>query len=385
MVFYNDKKEQQGKRSVKVDGAGGAQQLVSFTVVTASWVTVHLKDSGIKLFRPLVKFFQLGDSTPVRPVPVDSCTASSHVKGRECEYLYDGLKTYWLPVEASQPAWVKFEFGGLVNINRMWIQHSSQQFVGKQLADLSSDAWAEVDGKKLLTLEFSDGKTTVNADVEDLRADNKLTDSPVLELSLVLPNVATSFVKMTVTSSEKLIVTDVLFWNSRNFDTGSQASSELVSEAEHWNRKLVQYRQVVSKHSQLQDPEALQTRVRIFGWIKDAAETAAMELCLAGLAIANAVLSIVQGVINGIASVLIMAMEAAIKAMGPHFFEIMDLGLGGSFDALAGGKIKFNFNIDMWLFNIRIKWGFKVVFTLIDIIKALFGKATSNMAKVFRL
>ena len=65
--------------------------------------------------------------------------------------------------------------------------------------------------------------------------------------------------------------------------------------------------------------------------------------------------------------------------------QVNNLGIGGSFDLLAGGKTKLNFDIDMWLFNMRLDWGFKVTFTLMDIVKALFNKAKDGMKAVFRL
>jgi len=174
----------------------------------------------------------------------------------------------------------------------------------------------------------------------------------------------------------------VMFWNAKTY-TASEAM-----DAGWALQQLAQIRQAAKSMTPAGRPvEQLQTKLKVgfFGWFKEAAETIAMNICLAGLSIANAVISLTQMVVDGIAAVLIKAMELAIKAMGPRFFQILDLGIGGSFDALQGGKVALNFNLDMWLFNLRIKFGFSIQFTILHLITTLFNKAKDMMGSVFRL
>jgi hypothetical protein len=117
--------------------------------------------------------------------------------------------------------------------------------------------------------------------------------------------------------------------------------------------------------------------------IREAAQRLAMGVCLAGLAIGKFVVAIGGAIIEGLANFLIMALEAAIKAMGPKFFEIMNLEISGGFDILNGGEIAFGFAIDMWLANFRIDWGFKISFNLGKIIMTLFDKLASSLSSIF--
>lgn len=382
-TFFNAERREAGTRTIQVGSATGPQQL-NFTAVVASSVTVKvLEASALKRTSPLIRSITFLETTPVRAVPVEQCTASSKVKGYECEHLYDGSPTFWRPADYLTPGWVRFEFSAVVAVNRMWLRHappqqggSTQLQVREGLAGRDSEnSWLEeaTGTSTRLTLEFANGKT-FNTEISDQSAEGGHS----MALTLILPDVETNYVKMTLQDPSQLVVTEVLFFKARLFSTVEGAAA-------HWNKQLMQVRQQMSTQVRSGAFTGLQTRVRIFGWVKDAAETAAMELCLAGLSLVNAVLSVVKGVINGIAAVLIKALEAAIKAMGPKFFQILNLGIGGSFDGLAGGKMKLAFDLDMWLFNMRLKFGFKIVFTLADIIKTLFKKATGLMGKVFRL
>lgn len=117
--------------------------------------------------------------------------------------------------------------------------------------------------------------------------------------------------------------------------------------------------------------------------IRLAAQKVAMGLCLAGLAIGKFVVSVGGAIVSGLANFVIMALEAAIKAMGPKFFEIMNLEISGGFDVMSGGDIAFGFAIDMWLANFRITWGFHVEFNLGKIIVSLFKKLASALSDIF--
>lgn len=117
--------------------------------------------------------------------------------------------------------------------------------------------------------------------------------------------------------------------------------------------------------------------------IKLAAQRVAMGVCLAGLAIGKFVVSVGGAIVSGLANFVIMALEAAIKAMGPKFFEIMNLEISGGFDAMSGGDIAFGFAIDMWLANNRIQWSFRVQFNIGKIIMSLFKKLSSALSSIF--
>jgi hypothetical protein len=117
--------------------------------------------------------------------------------------------------------------------------------------------------------------------------------------------------------------------------------------------------------------------------IKEAAQKLAMSVCLAGLEIGKAIVSIGGAIVSGIANFIIKALEAAIKAMGPKFFEIMNLEISGGFNAMSGGDIAFGFAIDMWLANFRIQWGFRIEFNIGKIIMALFNKLVSAFDSIF--
>jgi len=115
------------------------------------------------------------------------------------------------------------------------------------------------------------------------------------------------------------------------------------------------------------------------------AETIAMNICLLALTLIIAILSAIEAAIAGIAAVLILALEAAMKAMGPHFFQIVELYIAGSFSALGSGKTAMTFRLNMWLFDIHIKFGFSIVFSFVGLIGALFKKAASGLTSLFRL
>jgi len=117
--------------------------------------------------------------------------------------------------------------------------------------------------------------------------------------------------------------------------------------------------------------------------IKEAFQKAAMGLCLLGLEIGKAIVSIGGAIVSGIANFIIAALEAAIRAMGPKFFEIMNLEISGGFDLMAGGDVAFGFAIDMWLANFRITWGFKIEFNIGKIIMSLFKKLVSALDSIF--
>lgn len=117
--------------------------------------------------------------------------------------------------------------------------------------------------------------------------------------------------------------------------------------------------------------------------IKEAFQKAAMWLCLAGLELGKAIVSIGGAIVSGIANFIIAALEAAIRAMGPKFFEIMNLEISGGFDLMAGGDVAFGFAIDMWLANFRIQWGFKIEFNIGKIIMSLFNKLVSALDSIF--
>jgi hypothetical protein len=173
-----------------------------------------------------------------------------------------------------------------------------------------------------------------------------------------------------------LDLSEVMFWYA---DELTSAERKAMSKA--GSKELMQ----VPTHNQF-DLVQVGYMGAVFDAIKDAAEIIAMNLCLAGLSLVQGILTLVQVVFNGLASVLIWALEAAIKALGPHFFKINNLLIGGSFDGMKGGEIALEFGIDMWLAGIRIgPWGFRVVFNIAKIVMTLFNKLKDALGSVFRL
>lgn len=117
--------------------------------------------------------------------------------------------------------------------------------------------------------------------------------------------------------------------------------------------------------------------------IKRAAQRLAMAVCLGALELGKVIVSIGGAIISGLANFLIMALEAAIKAMGPRFFEIMNLEISGGFDVMSGGDVAFGFALDMWLANIRIDFSFKIEFNIGKIVMSLFNKLKDSLASIF--
>ena len=98
------------------------------------------------------------------------------------------------------------------------------------------------------------------------------------------------------------------------------------------------------------------------------------------MTLVQGLLFIAKGIINGIAAVVIAILEAAIAAMGPHFFKINMLMIEGAFDALAGGHFMLGFEIDMWLMGIHIgPWGFRIEFSIANLISSTWSKTKKNL------
>merc|ERR1711998_73370 len=116
----------------------------------------------------------------------------------------------------------------------------------------------------------------------------------VAEITLVMKSVRTSSVKLVVSDPKALRILEVMFWNAKTY------SASRVIDAGWALQQLAQIRQAEKRMTPAGRPvEQLQTKLKVgfFGAIKDAAETIAMNLCLAGLAIANAVISLTQMII----------------------------------------------------------------------------------------
>jgi len=323
--------------------------------------------------------------------------------------LYDGLSTIWRP-KAEGRAWVKFYFEFAETVDRMMFRHDrtrsaeTAMLARSSTASASSDAWEEsnsVVGSSLgLTVSYDDGKAHNLYVQPDMLGGERDGEGFVAKpITLVIPQKVTKSVKVVVHQSDQLLLSEVKFWNAELLSKllSGGKPQKLVARAQHTVRKGTKRanrsrsrflshggKRSRSKSLQLaQEMDLVQVGycdpACIWNGIKEAALTIAMNLCLAGLTIAQGFLALAKAIVDGIAAVIIYALEALIKMLGPHFFEIMNLMIGGSFDAMQGGKIALDFDIDMWLFNIRIKWGFHVVFTFMDIIKALFGHAKKKI------
>ena len=106
----------------------------------------------------------------------------------------------------------------------------------------------------------------------------------------------------------------------------------------------------------------------------------AMGICLFTMGFVQGLLYLAKGVISGIAAAVIAILEAAIKAMGPHFFKINMLMIEAGYDALEGLKVWFGFEIDMWLLWAHIgPWGFHIEFTVGKLTGQLWDKVKSGL------
>jgi len=399
-----------------------SEQVIQIADLYAGAVVVSSQASALPTISSV--YFTYADT--VQPSHVASCTSSASAPGQGCEMLYDGIVSAWVP--QSNPAWVKLEFGSFGTsvdaaeprmVNRMNVRFthkassagrgliqlspSSSQpevFHGKRAASSgkrallnTEDGWEEEEDEDFLAvvapgevemdLEFDGGKReTVHVDIGSGSLGPVRGWLTVDGVTIELKGAATTSVKLTIKNSGSVHLSEVMFWNANEL-----TPEQRQEEAKSGTRSLE-----LSEARSLELSEAGST-VQVGGFfsdvwdaIKDAAEIVLMNICLAALDVVQAALSLVQAVFNGIASVLIYALEAAIKAAGPHFFKINELMIGGSFDGLKGGQVTLEFGIDMWLFGAHIgPWKFEVVFKLANIIATLFGKAKDMLSSVFRL
>jgi len=378
----------------KIDVASqhNTEQVISFPEVGASQVVVSALSSSSL---PTITHISFSNAIAVHPVEIRSCESSVSSGSSGCMKLYDGLATSWHP-QGSTP-WVKFSFGSFTEdnkpspqrINRMWMKHNWSDRKAQQQRQLLQqrqdgsisprpDEWIETTqtSELKLTLEYDSRKTeTVFVDFDSTEESHEGFAGKAVTVDL--KGAETSTVKLTISPSNTVLLSEVMFWYTKESTPAEirqqgAASTELAGWEAHFMKEA--------------DLAQVGYFNKIADAVREAAEWLAMKLCLAGLTVAQGFLKLVKAAIDGIASVLIKLLEAAIKALGPHFFKINDLMIGGSFDGLKGGKTTLEFNIDMWLANVRIgPWGFKTVFTFANIIKKLFGKAKDGLSKVFRL
>jgi hypothetical protein len=394
--------------SVNVHFSAGrdTEQILEFPAVSATQVQVTALGKSTP---PQIKKVSFVAAVPIPGLIIAKCESSNGASDNGCQRLYDGLSTIWRP-KAEGRAWVKFYFEFAETVDRMMFRHDrtrsaeTAMLARSSTASASSDAWEEsnsVVGSSLgLTVSYDDGKAHNLYVQPDMLGGERDGEGFVAKpITLVIPQKVTKSVKVVVHQSDQLLLSEVKFWNAELLSKllSGGKPQKLVVRAQHTvrkgtkraNRSRSRFLSHGGKRSRSKSLQLAQEMDLVQGgycdpaciWngIKEAALTIAMNLCLAGLTIAQGFLALAKAIVDGIAAVIIYALEALIKMLGPHFFEIMNLMIGGSFDAMQGGKIALDFDIDMWLFNIRIKWGFHVVFTFMDIIKALFGHAKKKI------
>ena len=387
-------------RSLKVDPLKSLQ-MIKMDRVYASQVNIQVQANDFlqEKIRIVLRSILFSENSPAHAVHIVSCAASSF--GRSCENMYDGLPKYWAPSSIDVNPWVKFNFLDVMTVNRVWIRHSvlkpnTSDYSVTPIKTQDYQTWEEESeplGRSNIQFSFSQiNKPTqiYTATIEHADPVSQSAEGKTVILKTTLVYEASS-ITMTVADPSVLIIVEIMFWFEKS-------AAVITQEAEtHWNNRLIEIRSAVSNHigrqaSDLADvpsttvvttdffQTALQTTTTgFFDWISETAQTVAMEICLGVLAVANAVLDLAKALIGGFLSVLIMALKAMIKAMGPHFFEIMNLGVGGNLDLLSGGTGQFKFDVDMWLLNTRIDYHFQTSFSMLDIIKALFGKIMDSV------
>jgi len=363
------------------------EQVISFADTSAVLVTATLAADS-----PQVTACYFTYAAPVRPVHIESCSASPSTLDHSCDKLFDGLhSSTWIPVAGTPAPWVKLTFGSFGieqgkakrRLNRMNLKFSlaggssAVSPVARRLLEGGPREWAaqtaladESAGSGVqLGVEYEGGhKETVTLD---------LVTAGGAGVNVELKGGTGSEVTLTLEKAGPLLLSEVTLWYAEELTAAQRQQIETEKKAstalEELQRELVP--------ANIADLMQVGYLDKVWDAIKEAAEIIAMGLCLAGLSIVQGLLDLVKVIFNGIASVLIWALEALIAAMGPHFFQILNLMIGGSFDALKGGEIMLEFEIDMWLFNIRIgPWGFKLIFTIANLIGALFGQAKGGMS-----
>jgi len=264
-----------------------------------------------------------------------------------------------------------------IHLRFTWANKKAVEMLSEKTV-VQSDAWTEMfkaEQPLKITVQYSTGKTEkIHVDLEGMvpGTAGAFTDDGVV---VALGGDTCTTIKLTLeTAPESVYLSEAMFWYADEMSPSARQVAMSKSVATSTTSLLGQ-----------EDADLLQVGYlnKVFDAIKDAAEIVLMNLCLAGLSIVQGILSAIQAVFNGIASVLIYALERAIEAMGPHFFKINELMIGGSFDALKGGQVRLQFNIDMYLFKMHIgPWGFDLIFTLGNLIQKLFKKAVANLGKL---
>jgi hypothetical protein len=283
---------------------------------------------------------------PIHPIQPAMCK-EMHVHtepGHGCTKLYDGMSTLWIPSAAS--ATVEFTFEIPEMVNRMTV-HTAE----------GDSATGDI------TLTF-DGKTQIQA----------VIGGGVSPQTIEFATQTTKTVSLKVASKQSL--SEVFFWHAAETAISSTGTIPTSTQLVEFggSRGLVPH-----------GKDLAQTGWGFFNAIKVALEKVAMYVCLAAIDIAQGIVSLVKLVVDGIAAVLIAVLEALLAALGPHFFQIIELIVGGEFNALKG-NLSIWLSINMWLFDIHIgPWGFDLVLSFSGIVHGLFGKAKHSIPKKARL
>jgi len=209
--------------------------------------------------------------------------------------------------------------------------------------------------------------------------------------TLQLPQGTTKRVRLLVPRPRELIFTEVLFWDAK-----SVPDAEWMYPGNHKPDRLRQRLDVntgaatddTRPRSHQKNGDMVQAQVGCGGdpavvaaetAVLEASEAIAMGSCLKALDVGLGLVDVAQGSISGMAAVLINTLDAAMATMGPHFMQILEFYMSGSFSALQLGKEPLDFKLTMWLFGLHVELGFKTIFNIVDLVEHLFHKVTDAL------
>jgi len=309
---------------------------------------------------------------------IKSCSSSPEAESPQhsCEKAYDGLDTYVQmkrPEGGASERWAIFDFGGATEITHVFLQ-------------ICSAAQTQASSIEEMTVQFLG---PANRWLTTMQKGIEVGDGHPLEYTFCV-SVKCGFEEINPASKAKVIfkgdttrLVEIMFYRQNTVRTPPPAAAFVG--------RLEQYRLAAqTARSHLRRDSAIVTvqtsaQVAFFKAIKEWALKTAMKICLAGLAIGKFVLNVAKVVVDGVAGVIIKALEGALALLGPNFFQIMDLTVMGGVEWLNSVTVKFGFNVDMWLVNVRIKFGFEIQFSLVKLVKKLFSKVKDALGSIFRL
>jgi len=415
----------------------GAAEMATIKTIGGPNLVVISVDKGKVM--PTLNHLDFGYALEVHPLSIGAC----HAETQGCQHLYDGVNTHWEPPNVG-PARVNFTFGHPTdiasnsepkrNLNRLHLHYKLPE-------DCDKDACKKKYGQSHGGMYFYSIKINLKYQSGAQETINARFSDTVREATFVLNGALTSTVDVSfsVQNGQKLaMITEVMFWHALEFDStkkqptlrpsnackpdillnednicprkkvdcacngcdwdmetdaagGGKCMPVKVTDAQSQQAKkqelaavagvpAINVIQRIMEVGMSVSPSNYVAVGGLFDAIKEAAQRIAMAICLGALGLVQGLLHLAKGIINGIAAVVIALLQAAIAAMGPHFFKINNLMIEASFDALAGLGFMFGFNIDMWLLGIHIgPWGFRIEFTIASLISKLWQAVTGGL------